>query len=125
MKGRFRGAISTGRCNTPVRPGVWTTVTLLLGTAARHASRRDDGVFLHLRDQPGRYEFFTGLRHARDVRPKVLPVVVAWNRPFAEHPSAFVTLPVSDIGLRRHYQRDIVIVVVVDKVSKVGINEFV
>ncbi len=53
--------------STPARPGVWTTATLLLGTAASRASRRDDGVFLHLRDQPGRYEFFTGLRHVMTV----------------------------------------------------------
>jgi hypothetical protein len=46
----------------------------LLDTAATHASRRDDGVFLQLRDQPGRYEFFTGLCHATDVRFMILPV---------------------------------------------------
>ena len=49
--------------NTPARPEVGTTATLLLGTAAKHASRRGNGVLRHLRDQPGRYEFFTGLRH--------------------------------------------------------------
>jgi len=38
-------------------------IAIPVGTAAKHASRRDDGVFRHLRDQPGRYEFFTGLRH--------------------------------------------------------------
>ena len=53
--------------NTLARLGVWTTATLLLGTAARRVSRRDDGVFLHLRDQPGRYDFFTGLCHAMTV----------------------------------------------------------
>ena len=46
----------------------------LLDTAATHASCRDDGVFLQLRDQPGRYEFFTGLCHATDVRFMILPV---------------------------------------------------
>ncbi len=55
--------------NTPAQPGVWTTATLLLGTAARRANRRDDGVFLHIRDQAGRYEFFTGLRNATTVAP--------------------------------------------------------
>jgi hypothetical protein len=68
MSGCFRPGADVGinkkaEWNTPARPEVGTTATLLLSTAAKHASRRDDGVFRHLRDQPGRYEFFTGLRH--------------------------------------------------------------